>query len=164
MSQPQEAISVAMIAPPMTQRTFVFTRLLGASSGALANPHVRLWVAAVPHRGQWVQSGASALLHCPQLRSPDVEAPPSVLDGLTLASFAWASSMPFLNSLRLDPSDRASCGSRFAPNRTNTMTRITSSSCDPSPNITETPLRLLYPSHRCRGTTGRADDYMNDPL
>src|SRR3989442_14089657 len=137
-----------MIAPPMIQRTFVFTRLLGRSSGAGATPHVRPWVTAVPQRGQWVQSGASALLHCPQVRSPDGR---SAFDGLTLASFAWASSMPFLNSFRLDPSDRASCGSRFAPNRTNTMTRITSSSCVPSPNITETPLRRfslsLYPFH-----------------
>src|SRR5207247_7017865 len=108
-------------------------------------------VTADPHRGQWVQSGASALLHCPQLRSADVEAPRSALGGLTLVSFAWVSSMPFLNSLRLDPSDRASCGSRFAPNRTNTMTRITSSSWDPSPNISETPWRMrslsLYLPH-----------------
>src|SRR5713101_5574985 len=31
-----------MIAPPMIQRTFGFTRLLGASSGTLAHPHGRL--------------------------------------------------------------------------------------------------------------------------
>src|SRR2546426_12716276 len=30
-----------MIAPPMIQRAFAFTRLLGASSGALTNPRVR---------------------------------------------------------------------------------------------------------------------------
>src|SRR5262249_32146086 len=43
--------------------------------------------------------------------------------------------MPFLNSLMLEPSDRAICGSRLAPNKTKTMTRMTSSSCEPRPNI-----------------------------
>src|SRR4029450_8790812 len=42
-------------------------------------------------------------------------------------------------SLRLDPSDRARCGSRFAPNKTSTMNRMTSSSWAPSPN-TRNPL------------------------
>src|SRR5215831_12667194 len=107
----------------MIQAVFVFTRV---SQPAL---YVRPWAGdAVPHRGQWVHSASSGLLHWPQARSPDGGDPRSALGGLTLASFAWPSSMPFLNSLRLDPSDRASWGSRFAPNRTSTMTRITSNS------------------------------------
>jgi hypothetical protein len=61
------------------------------------------WGAAVPHRGQWVQSAASVFLHCPQIRSPDGADTRSGFGGLTLDSFAWPSSIPFLNSLRLDP-------------------------------------------------------------
>jgi hypothetical protein len=43
--------------------------------------------------------------------------------GSSLTSFT-----PFLNSLTLDPSERASSGRRFAPNRISTMTSIISSS------------------------------------
>src|SRR5437016_5871014 len=39
-----------------------------------------------------------------------------------------ASVTPFLNSLTLDPSDRASSGSRLAPKRINTITRMINSS------------------------------------
>src|SRR5205085_1095287 len=43
-------------------------------------------------------------------------------------SSAFASLMPFLNSFTLDPSDLASSGKRFAPNKIKTITRMTRSS------------------------------------
>jgi hypothetical protein len=43
-------------------------------------------------------------------------------------SSRWASLMPFLNSFTLEPSDRASSGSRLAPKSTSTITRISRSS------------------------------------
>src|SRR5262249_52408347 len=46
----------------------------------------------------------------------------SFLAAAVVSSFC-ASFTPFLNSLTLDPSDRASSGSRFAPKRISTMTR-----------------------------------------
>src|SRR5437667_5846916 len=43
--------------------------------------------------------------------------------------------MPFLNSFMDLPSERAISGSLLPPNMTSTMTRMTSSSCVPSPNM-----------------------------
>src|SRR5436190_1117712 len=43
--------------------------------------------------------------------------------------------MPFLNSFMDLPSERAISGSLLPPNMTSTITRMTSSSCVPSPNM-----------------------------
>jgi hypothetical protein len=61
-SQPQAATSVATIAPPMIQRAFVLPRPVRRLGQSL---YFGSWGTAVPHRGQWVQSAASAFLHCP---------------------------------------------------------------------------------------------------
>jgi hypothetical protein len=51
----------------------------------------------------------------------------SFLDAVDVSS-ALASDTPFLNSLTLEPRDRASSGSRLAPKRISTMRRMISNS------------------------------------
>lgn len=108
----------------------------GPGCAASAPAHAGLFVpaaemlgAAVPHRGQWLQSGSSDILQAGQGLSAvavTVEGP-SGLGG----SSSPASDTPFLNSFIDFPSDAASSGSFFAPKRTRTITRPTSRSWEP---------------------------------
>src|SRR5438552_14942301 len=98
-----------MIAPPRIQRTFVLTRrVLGASSGALANPHVRLLGRRRPTPGA-VGPGPGRARSC------------------TARSFLGLIHA-FLELLETRPKRSGELRESVRAEQTNTMTRITSSS------------------------------------
>src|SRR5262249_16254858 len=78
-----------------------------ASPGARASFHVRFLGHRCPAPGA-MSPASSEFLHCSHIRCLDSRG--------TLVSSACPSLIPFLNSLRLEPSDRAIWGSRLAPN------------------------------------------------
>src|SRR5436190_7562025 len=80
----------------------------------------------------------------PNARAPEVDADrwrddyaffSSSFFAAAVESSFVASVTPFLNSFTLEPSERASSVSRFAPNRISTMTMISSSAWYPKPNM-----------------------------